>query len=240
MDMIIEAKLRVGDAFFMLKDYSKAASVYEEVAMIDYQDESVVYAAYQCAVSCGLLQDMEKKRLILETVMDRRTDVPLYSQAVYELGRTYVQSGMPDKAERCFKYLLEDLDDPVYNGKALLELGMLYSNAGDYDRALACLTRIVEEMPLSEDTENALAVIESIYTTLNRPQEYFAYLERVGMSAVKTPDEKELMIFNAAEQVFLSEDYAAAERALRSLCQNILTGRRHLLHISIWARLSPP
>ena len=226
MDMIIEAKLRVGDAFFMLKDYSKAASVYEEVAMIDYQDESVVYAAYQCAVSCGLLQDMEKKRLILETVMDRRTDVPLYSQAVYELGRTYVQSEMPDKAERCFKYLLEDLDDPVYNGKALLELGMLYSNAGDYDRALACLTRIVEEMPLSEDTENALAVIESIYTTLNRPQEYFAYLERVGMSAVKTPDEKELMIFNAAEQVFLSEDYAAAERALRSFVSEYPDGQK--------------
>ena len=229
MDLIIEAKLRVGDAFFMLRDYSKASSVYEEVAMIDYQDESVVYAAYQCAVSSGLIQDMDKKRQILETVMDRRADVPMYPVAVYELGRTYVQAGMTDKAERCFKYLLNDVADPLYNGKALLELGMLYSNAGDYDRALSCLTRIVEEMPLSEDTENALAVIESIYTILNRPQEYFAYLDRVGMSAVKTPDEKEVMIFNAAEQIFLSGAYPDAERALRSFISEYPDGQKTAL-----------
>ena len=226
MDLIIEAKLRVGDSFFMLKDYAKASSVYEEVAMVDYQDDQVVYAAYQCAVACGLLPDLEKKMKILETVMDRRTDTPVYSTAVYELGRTYVQMELKDKAERCFRYLLEEVADPVYNGKALLELGMLYSNEGDYDRALSCLTRVVEDMPLSADTENALAVIESIYTTLNKPEEYFAYLERTGLSGTKTADEKELMIFNAAEQIYLSGDYAAAEKSLRSFISSYPDGQK--------------
>lgn len=226
MDLIIEAKLRVGDSFFMLKDYAKASSVYEEVAMVDYQDDQVIYAAYQCAVACGLLPDLEKKMKILETVMDRRIDAPVYSTAVYELGRTYVQRGMNDKAERCFRYLLDEVADPVYNGKALLELGMLYSNEGEYDRALSCLTRIVEDMPLSEDTENALAVIESLYMTLNKPEEYFAYLERTGLSGTKTADEKELMIFNAAEQIFLSGDYAAAEKSLRSFIAQYPDGQK--------------
>ena len=226
MDLIIEAKLRVGDSFFMLKDYAKASSVYEEVAMVDYQDDQVVYAAYQCAVASGLLPDLEKKMKILETVMDRRTDTPVYSTAVYELGRTYVQMELKDKAERCFRYLLEEVADPVYNGRALLELGMLYSNEGDYDRALSCLTRVVEDMPLSADTENALAVIESIYTTLNKPEEYFAYLERTGLSGTKTADEKELMIFNAAEQIYLSRDYAAAEKSLRSFISSYPDGQK--------------
>lgn len=226
MDMIIEAKLRIGDSFFMLKDYAKAASVYEEVAMVDYQDDQVVYAAYQCAVAYGLLSDPDRKMNILETVMERRSDAAIYSAAVYELGRTYVQKGMTDKAERCFKYLLNDVNDPVYNGKALLELGMLYSNSGDYDQALAYLTRVVEEMPVSEDTENALAVIESIYTTLNRPEEYFAYLDRVGMSGTKTADEKELMIFNAAEQVFLSGNYPAACKSLESFIAQYPDGQK--------------
>lgn len=226
MDLIIEAKLRVGDSFFMLKDYSKASSVYEEVAMVDYQDDQVIYAAYQCAVACGLLPDLDKKMKILETVMDRRIDSPIYPTAVYELGRTYVQAGMTGKAERIFKYLLNDIADPVYNGKALLELGMLYSNAGDYGQALSCLTRIVEEMPLSEDTENALAVIESIYTTLNQPEEYFAYLERTGLSGTKTADEKELMIFNASEQIYLSGDYTAAEKSLRSFISSYPDGQK--------------
>lgn len=226
MDIVIEAKLRIADSYFMLKDYSRAASVYEEVAAIDYQDSQAVYAAYQCAVCCGLLSDQVRKTQILESVMRRRTDSPVYSMAVYELGRTYVQRGMSGDAERCFKYLLDDVSDPVYTGRALLELGMLYSNDGDYDRALSFLTRIVEELPLSEDTENALAAIESIYTTLNQPQEYFAYLERVGMSGTKTADEKELMIFNAAEQIYLSGDYTAAEKSLRSFISQYPDGQK--------------
>lgn len=226
MDLIIEAKLRVGDSFFMLRDYARAASVYEEVAMVDYNDGQVLYAAFQCAVAYGLLSDLERKMNILEAVMDRQSDSPVYTMAVYELGRTYVQRSMPDKAVRCFKYLLEEVEDPVYDGKALLELGMIYSNAGEYSQALSYLTRIVEEMPLSEDTENALAVIESIYVALNRPDDYFAYLERTGMSGTKTPDEKELMIFNAAEQIYLSGDYSAAISALESFISGYPDGQK--------------
>ena len=224
MDLIIEARLRIGDALFMMRDY--AGSVYGEVSMMDYQPGSLVYAAYQCAVSCGLADDVDRKISMLEGIVDRRDISPLYSKAVYELGRTYVQEGMTEKAERTFKYLLNDIADPLYESRSLLELGMLCSNAGDYDEALEYLTRIVEEMPLSEDTDNALAAIESIYTVLNRPEEYFAYLDRIGMSAVKTPDEKELMIFNAAEQVYLAGDYSAAESSLRNFVSQYPDGQK--------------
>ena len=226
MDLIIEARLRIGDALFMMRDYVRAASAYEEVSMMNYQVESVVYAAYQCAVAYGLVPDMDKKISMLEGIIDRKENTPVYSKAVYELGRTYVQEGMGDKAARCFKFLLEEVADPMYESKALLELGMLCSNKGDYDGALSYLTRIVEDLPLSGDTENALAAIESIYTVLNKPEEYFAYLDRIGMSAVKTQDEKELMVFNAAEQVYLSGNYSAAENSLKSFIDKYPDGQK--------------
>lgn len=226
MDMIIEARLRIGDSYFMMKDYAKAASVYEEVSLVNYQQESVVYAAYQCALAYGLQQEVGKKISILEGIIGRNENTPIYSMAVYELGRTYVQAGMSDKAERCFKFMLNDVKDPMYEAKSLLELGMLYSNAGEYDEALSYLTRIVEEQPLSEDTGNALAVIESIYTILNKPEEYLAYLDRIGMSDVKTPDEREEMLFNASEQVYLSGDYKSAVKSLESFVKEYPDGRR--------------
>ena len=226
MDMIIEARLRVGDALFMLRDYAKAASVYEEVSMVNYNPEYVVYAAYQCALAYGLVPDTGKKIEMLESIVDRREDTPLYPRAVYELGRTYVQEHIADKAERCFKYLLNEVRDPLYEPKAMLELGMLYSNAGDYERAVEYLTGIVERYPLSEDTENALAVIESIYSVQNRPEEYFAYLDRVGMSDMKTPDERESMLFSAAEQTYLSGDYVSAEKALESFIKMYPDGQK--------------
>ena len=46
------------------------------------------------------------------------------------------------------------------------------------------------------------------------------------MSAVKTPDEKELMIFNAAEQVYLAGDYSAAEISLRNFVSQYPDGQK--------------
>ncbi len=214
MSMVMEAKLRVGDSFFMLKDYAKAASVYEEVSLNTFHNSSILYAAYQSAVCYGLISMPEKKIQILENIYSRRDDSPIYPRAVYELGRTYVTQQRTSDAQRCFQYLLDDVADPMYNGKALLELGVLYSHRGDYDLALKTLTEVVAQMPMSKEAQDALAVIESIYITLNQPEEYLAYLERAGLSASRTADEKELIMFNAAEQVFLNGDYAQARESL--------------------------
>ncbi len=226
MNMIMEAKLRVGDSFFMLKDYAKAASVYEEVSIVTFDNPSILYAAYQSAVCYGLISQPDKKIEILERIYNRRDSSTIYSKAVYELGRTYVREGRSVDAERCFKYLLDDIKDPLYNGKALLELGMLYANKGNYDQAVTCLTRIIEQMPMTEDAENAMAVLESIYITLNQPEEYLAYLDRIGMSSSKTADEKEQIVFNAAEQVFLNGNYAEARKSLQKYIDTYPKGQR--------------
>ncbi len=226
MDMIIDAKLRIGDSFFMLKDYSKAATVYEEVSLTTYHSLSIIYAAYQSAVSYGLISQPQKKIEILEGIYSRREDSPVYTKAVYELGRTYVRENHSTEAESCFKYLLDDINDPIYNGKALLELGMLYANKGNYDQAVDCLTRVIEQMPLSEDADNSMAVLESIYITLNQPEEYLAYLDRIGMSASKSADEKELIVFNAAEQVYLNGNYVEAQKSLQKYIKSYPQGQK--------------
>ncbi len=226
MNMVMDAKLRIGDSFFMLNDYAKAASAYEEVSIVTYDTPSILYAAYQSAVCYGLISQPQKKIEILESIYSRRSEFPIYSKAVYELGRTYVREGMPADAERCFKYLLEDLKDPLYTGKSLLELGMLYANRGNYEQAMTALTRIIEQMPMTEDAENAMAVLESIYVTLNQPEEYLAYLDRIGMSSSKTADEKELMLFNAAEQVFLNGNFPEAQKSLEKYIKTYPEGQK--------------
>ena len=64
--------------------------------------------------------------------------------------------------------------------------------------------------------EDALIAIESIYQTRNEPEEYLTYIETIGKGATKTADEKETMIFNAAEQIYLSENYQKALVSLQS------------------------
>jgi TolA-binding protein len=74
----------------------------------------------------------------------------------------------------------------------------------------------VEQIPLSGYADDALLAIESIYQTRNQPEEYLAYIETIGKGSIKTADEKENMIFNSAEQIFLSENYQKALVSLQS------------------------
>ena len=95
-------------------------------------------------------------------------------------------------------------------------MGSLSRNQSQYNEALGYYKTVVEEMPLSGYAEDALAAIESIYQTRNEPEEYIAYIDMIGKGGSKTEDEKENMIFNAAEQIYLSENYQKALVSLQS------------------------
>lgn len=239
MDLILECEIRMADCYFMLKDYEKASSMYEQVSIVNYKSDLVVYAAYQCAVSYGLISNNSKKISILESIYGRDDKSLIYPKAVYELGRTYVIVGSDDRAEEIFTYMLEELDNPLYNSKALLELGMLEVNRSNHSKALDYLTQIVEKMPLSQETEDALAVIESIYLLKNKPDDYMAYLEKVGRSAEKDENDIELVYFNAAEQVFLSGDYQQSYKSLTSFLEKYPNGlKASLAHFYLAQTLS--
>ena len=105
---------------------------------------------------------------------------------------------------------------------------MINSNSHKYEQALSYYKRVIEEKAISEEGESALAGLENIYRIQNKAEEFFAYLENVGLSTVKSADEKENMIFNSAQQIFLSEDYPAAISALTSYLEKYPHGANSL------------
>lgn len=223
--LVVEARTRIADSYFMLKDYEKASVLFEEVKTANY-DVNDIYAAYMGALAYGLISNDAKKIIMLQDIITNKPDSPLYPKALYELGRTYVQTGENDDAISCFDKLVNEVGDSTYLSKSLLELGMINSNLSRYDEALGYFSRIIEEMPLSEDSPSALAGMESIYQIQNKPDEYLAYLDRVGMSSIKTADEKEMMLFNSAEQIFLGGHYQEALNALQAFIDKYPEGAK--------------
>lgn len=223
--LVVEARTRIADSYFMLKDYEKAATLFEDVKTSSY-DVNDIYAAYMGALAYGLLGEDRRKIDMLSDIITNKPDTPLYPKALYELGRTYVQTGENEDAIGCFNKLLTEAGDSAYLSKSLLELGMIHSNLSQYDQALGYFSRILEEMPLSEDSQNALAGIESIYQIQNKPEEYLAYLDRIGMSSIKSADEKEMMLFNSAEQIFLGGHYQEALNSLQSFIEKYPDGAK--------------
>ncbi len=208
-----EALVRKGDCYFITKKYKEACAAYD-LALDEFFDVNDVYPYYQAALSYGFSKKSDDKIKLLSNVMEASPDSEFYPEALFELGRSYVAAEEDDKAFECFRKLAGSVKDSTYVAKAYIEMGSLSRNQSQYNEALGYYKTVVEEMPLSGYAEDALAAIESIYQTRNEPEEYLAYIERIGKGETKTEVEKEMMIFNAAEQIFLSENY---QKALVSL-----------------------
>ena len=211
-----DAGLRLADAYFMQNNYPAASEQYEKVA--DEFNDGDLYPWYQSALAYGLCGKSDKKLKILEEAIKENKKSPLYMHTLYELGRTYVQQNKNAKATSCFNEIV-DMRDSLFYAKSLLELGMINANEGKYQQAVSYYDRIVRQMPRSAEARDALAAMESVYEVQNKPKEFLAYLDRMGLSNVKTSEEKADMIFNAAEQIYYSQNYTGAVSALRSFIE---------------------
>ena len=222
-DLQRDATVRLADTYLMQNDYARASAEYAKVYN-RYSDDDI-YANYQGALVYGLMDDYANKISLLSDAVQKHPTARLYPQAMYELGRTYVQRNNSTEATRCFEALLSSRDSSFYS-RSLLELAMICSNKGDRTKAINYYKRIVSDTPDAPEVQDALAGLESLYQLTGRPQEYLAYLDNLGMSNIKTASEKEQMIFNAAEQVYLSGNRTSAVKSLQSFLNQYPNGAR--------------
>lgn len=208
-----DAMTRLGDACFMQGDYSAAADSYGRVWSYD-SSSSDLYPAIQAAIALGLMGEDARKIDLLKEITSAHRTAPLYPQAMYELGRTYVQKGNEMEATQCFNTLLGIREGNDYYLKSLLELALLNANAKRSENAIEYYKAVVSAAPDSPEAEDALAGLESLYQLLNQPEAYLAYLDLIGRSDTKSGDEREEMIFNSARQLHLSGQHSKAVTAL--------------------------
>ena len=209
------AIVRRGDCHFVRSDYTAALQQYRDAYALDVNPDDI-YPYYQAGLCCGLLSDKKGRIEALAPVMQASAESAYYGEAMYELGLAYVDVKKDVQAREVFTKLVETGRDTTYVSKSLLSLGMLSRNAGDVDEALSYYQRIIEQMPLSGSAQDALAAIESIYQEKGDGAAYLAYLEKLGRGETKSEEDKERIVFNSAEQLFLGGNWERAVAALES------------------------
>ena len=220
-----EARLRLADSYFMNRNYQQAAELYGTIAQLE--SDKNLYAPLQAAIAYGLLSDDTGKITQLSRITaPQHAEKPLYTQAVYELGRTYVQNSKDKQAIQTLDRLINNPPDSLYYHKALLEIGMINANRQNYGEALKYYKKIVEDKPISEEAQSALAGIENIYQQQNKTEEFLAYLDNISLSETKTASERESMLFNSAEQTFLSGNWTAAITSLQKFLEKYPDGAK--------------
>ena len=219
-----DATLRSGDAYFKRNQYAQALRYYDEA--IDRRYAGFVYAIYQKAVIEGLQGRNTQKILALERIPQEFANSEYADDALLQLGITYQEIGQLSKAAAPLQKLVTEYRNtsPLIN-QALLQLGLISYNQGNLETAINYYKQIFSNNPEPGEANLALAALEEIYIDdLGRADDYFAFLETVPGYKVDNMA-KDSINFLAAESQFENANYQRAIQGYTEYLRKFPNGR---------------
>lgn len=128
----------------------------------------------------GLLDQRDRKiEALRDIVSSGKGDY--VDDAMYELGRTYVQAEKFNDGASVLKRLIAKYPDSPYYLPALSQLGLTYQNLGNSNEALRYYKQIVAEFPSSRQAKDAMLSIRNIYVDNNDVDSYVSYAKSSGV-----------------------------------------------------------
>lgn len=205
--MKADASNRVGDYYYLNRDYSEAINYYQKAVLLNSYDPD--YALYQQAICYGLEHKYNEKIESLNQLDKRYPRSSFIDDAMFETARTYDRMGMTNEAINKYHQLTKELAQSNYTPKAYLQLGLIYYNQRNYTNSLENYKKVVEKYPNTEEAQAALVGIKNNYIDLKKVDDYFAYTNSLGNLVSISASEQDSIFYLAAEKNYMDGDQSA-------------------------------
>ncbi len=196
-----DAYNRIGDCFFMNREYWRAVDFYTKAIQVNLIDQD--YAQFQKGFSYGLMNKYEEKVNVLNQMLQYHPNSAYYDDALYEGGKAYVELNNLDSAISRFTQLVNKYPQSNYAAETFVKLGLIYYNKDENKKALAYYKKVIENYPKNKETENALTGIQNIYLDMSNADAYFEYVENLEGFEPVSDERKDSMKYSAAENVYM-------------------------------------
>ncbi|MFM2360379.1 MAG: hypothetical protein RLY16_2372, partial [Bacteroidota bacterium] len=196
-----DAFVRTADCYFMIKDFSKANALYDQV--INNALPQSDYAMFQKAMIAGVKSSSTKISL-LNTLARQYPNSSIVGDAWMEIANALMADEQFDAA---LPYLTKIIEHPASGGlkpKALLKSGLCLYNLDKNAAALVSYKQLIQQFPQSPEAQEALANIRSIYIEQGNPDEYVTLMNQNGIQV--SVSEADSITFTAAELRYTSND----------------------------------
>lgn len=192
-----DAYLRSADCYYMNKDYTKARSMYETVIRFSWPSED--YATYQTAMIAGIKNPTDKINL-LNTLNRKFPRSGIVKDATLEIAMTFLSEEKFREAIPHLNSLVKDAGNESYKPGAYLKLGLAYYNLDNNKEALTSYKTVVTQYPNSEEADDAVLSIKSIFMEEGKAAEYADFMRQSGRAlSVSTEDS---LTFISAEYLY--------------------------------------
>jgi len=216
--LIQDAFSRMADCYYLLRDFEKAAVMYDQViAAGSSQSDN---ALFQKAMIAGIKNGMEKIRL-LRSIAQKYPNSSFLQEANMEIGLTYMVEEKFSEAIPYFNNVLNG-DEGSLKPRAYLKSGTAYFNDNNNKDALRSFNELFEKYPNSQEADEALGLVKNIYVEEGRTDDYVDMMRQKGINITVT--EADSLSFVAGESKFLSEDCKGAKASFDNYLRKYPSG----------------
>lgn len=228
-----DAWMRIGDSYFMERNYQKAINAYGNAMKLDQRNAD--YALFQQGMGHGAMGNMNAKVNSLDRLVKEYSTSSFYDRAIYEIGMAHLSTKDQRSAIAAFSKLVKDRPRSAYARQGQMKIGMLYYNDNQYDNALAALQKVVKDYPNTEEAREALNIMRNIYMEQNNTSEFYAFTGANGIATSVT--EQDSVSFATAENFFQQGQYENAVSAVDQYIQKFPQGA-YMLKINYYGQVS--
>lgn len=145
-----DARMRLADSYFALKQYEDAVEIYRQV-----DGEGRDYALYQAGEALNYAGRREEALQSLRRLDEQYPNSRWHPEALYRLGSIHFQEQEYEQAREAYRQLLNTYPDHARAPEARYGIGDSYYNAGNMEEAVQAYRAVLEEHPTSATANEA-------------------------------------------------------------------------------------
>lgn len=203
-----DAYVRLADSYFMLKNYTTAKAMYQNVINSSLPQSD--YSLYQLSLINGINNPSEKINTF-NSLIQRYPQSDLVPDAYIQIANAYM-------AQQDFRSAIPYLDKVLTMNsasaqfpKVLLKRALSNYNLLKNAEALADYQKLISQYPQSIEADEALDNMKNIYIEMGKPNEYVEFVNKTGKNISTT--EADSLTFASAELKYANNQCDEAIRA---------------------------
>lgn len=208
-----DAVTRLGDSYFVMKNYGKAMEYYNRI--IEKHSSGEDYALFQRGMIQGLQGAPDSKIATLTDLLNKFPNSDYADDASFEIAYTYYVKNDGDKAKSGLAAMIQKYPTSSYVPRALITTGLIDYNAGNDSLAVGSFKQVIKDYSSSDEAKLALKQVEKIYTDKGDAQTFINYAASTPIANYTTADQESIMI-NAANNLYVKGDWQGTVGAVNA------------------------
>ena len=201
--LVNDALLRVGDSYFITRDYKNAVDYYDKAIAVGAFEKD--YAYFQSAQASGVIGDYQGKIGRLQKLIEEFPQSLYVDDAMYELGDVLLIKDKNDEALALFNQLIENKKESPYYGKAMLKSGLIYFNQEKDTLALDRFKVVVGNYRNTSESREAIDKIKKIYIDRGDLNGFETYMSGIGIADIPATS-LDSAAYEIAENAYLNNN----------------------------------